>query len=148
MIVLGKPSWELARDPNVWDHPIRFRPDPRPSWLGFWDDPLPVTKPAAPSPQRTSERWTVDDVPIDFQREEPKKLERLLFETIDANMALYLAENVGLQLGLVSSSLSPQLLWRELLKKAAVAGMLRRLITSIADAPEHAGIAPKIREVL
>jgi len=87
-------------------------------------------------------------IPIDFQLDEPKKLERLLFESIDANMALYLAENVGLPLGLVNASLSKQLLWREVLKKASIAGTLRRLIQSIVDAPEYAGIAPKIREVL
>lgn len=143
----AQPTWELARDPNVWDHPIRFRPDPRPSWLSSWDGPLPVSEPLA-SPERKPDRWTVDDIPIDFQREEPRNLERLLFQTIDARMALYLAENVGLQLGSVNSSLPPQLLWRAVLRTASVAGMLRRLIQTIADAPEHAGIAPKIREVL
>ncbi len=144
----AQPTWELARDPNVWSHPIRFRPDPRPSWLTSWEDPHPVPTQPVTSSKPKGERWTVDQIPIDFQREEPRKLERLLFQTIRANEALYLAENVGLQLGLVNSSLPEKLLWREVLKKASIAGQLRRLIQTIADAPEHAGIAPQIREVL
>ena len=144
----AQPTWELARDPNVWGHPIRFRPNPRPAWLGSWGNPQSASQHPAPSPGPKGEHWTVDEIPIDFQLDEPKKLERLLFENIDANMALYLAENVGLPLGLVKSSLPPQFLWRELLKTASKAAMLRRLIQAIADAPEYAGIAPKIREVL
>jgi len=144
----AQPTWELARDPNVWGHPIRFRPNPRPPWLGSWGNPQSASQHPAPSPGPKREHWTVDVIPIDFQLDEPKKLERLLFESIDANMALYLAENVGLPLGLVNASLSKQLLWREVLKKASIAGTLRRLIQSIVDAPEYAGIAPKIREVL
>ena len=144
----AQPTWELARDPNVWGHPIRFRPNPRPPWLGSWGNPQSASQHPAPSPGPKRGHWTVDEIPIDFQLDEPKKLERLLFENIDANMALYLAENVGLPLGLVKSSLPPQFLWRELLKTASKAAMLRRLIQAIADAPEYAGIAPKIREVL
>jgi hypothetical protein len=144
----AQPTWEIARDPNVWGHPIRFRPDPRPPWLGSWDSPHPVSQLAPLSPAPKQARWTVDEIPIDFQRAEPRQLEQLLVQTIAPAFAVYFAENVGLPLGSVNPSDSPTLFWRKLLKAASLAGVLRRLIQAIADAPEDAGIAPKLRDVL
>ena len=144
----AQPTWELARDPNVWRYAIGFRPDPRPPWLNDWDggvaahSAVVAVQPPAPA------RWTVDDVPIDWSQKEPKELERLLVLSIDAQMALYSAENVGLPLGTVDSTAPPFYLWREIIKKASVAGVLRPLLEELAGAPQNAGIAPKLRSYL
>jgi Trypsin-like peptidase domain len=143
----AQPTWELARDPKVWQYAIGFRPDPRPLWLDSWNDAAPQqSAPIDVTPQRRS-RWTVDDVPIDWSRQEPKEMERLLL-SIDAQMALYSAENAGLQLGTVNSAQAPMYLWREIIKKASNAGVLRRLLEELAAAPQNQGIAPKLRGFL
>jgi Trypsin-like peptidase domain len=145
----AQPTWELARDPFVWDCPVGFRPDPRPPWLDRWAGMgrAPAT-PANPFPDTGPLHWTVDEVPIDWTREEPRELERLLVQAVDAQIALYRAENVGLPLGMVDRTARSQILWREILKYAATAGLLRRLLEEFAAAPEYAGIAPKLRAYL
>ena len=145
----AQPTWELARDPNVWRYAIGFRPDPRPPWLDDWNAPAaqPPKQPDAP-PEVDPSRWTVDDVPIDWSRKEPKELERILVATINAQAALYQAENVGLQIGMLNASGEPLFLWREILKSASTAGVLRRLLADLADAPQYAGIAPRLRTYL
>jgi Trypsin-like peptidase domain len=145
----AQPTWELARDPYVWRHPIGFRPDPRPSWLADWDaddaqPPLHVD--AQPSPGNG--RWTVDEVPIKWARAEPQALEQLLIDTIDAQMAIWWAESVGLQLDTVNTVAPPKLLWRQILKVAATAGLLRLLLERIAASRDYAGIEPKLRAYL
>ncbi len=140
----AQPTWELARDPNVWQYGMGFRPDPRPLWLDSWNQAVPQQPaPTDAAPQRRG-RWTVDDVPIDWSRQEPKDMEQLLL-SIDAQMALYSAENAGLQLGTVNSAQAPMYLWREIIKKASNAGVLRRLLEELAAAPQHAGIAARLR---
>jgi len=146
----AQPMWELARDPHVWAHAIDFRPDPRPGWLAAWDapeaKPPPLVAPAPDAPPNG--RWTVDEVPITWARPEPKALEQLLVATVQGDMAIYLAENVGLPIGLVNTQAPGALLWRSLLNTAAAAGLLRLLLEEIATAPQHAGIAPKLRSYL
>jgi Trypsin-like peptidase domain len=146
---LAQPTWELARDPYVWDHPIRFRPDPRPPWLAEWrnEDAQPPAN-VAPAPPTGDGRWTVDQAPIDWSRPEPRDIEKILIDTIDVQMAPWWAENAGIQLGAVNPLLPPQVMWRLILKAAASAALLRRLLEQIADAPEFAGIAPKLRAYL
>ena len=143
----AQPTWELARDPYVWDCMISFRPNPRPPWLDRWQG-------AGSIPSTTGEllrdagppRWTVDDVPIDWTREEPRELERLLMASLDAPLALYDAENAGLPVGLVNRSDPPIILWRQILKGAATSGVLRALLEEISKT--HAGLAPKIKTYL
>jgi len=146
----AQPAWELARDPNVWRHAIRFRPDPRPSWLGEWKDPQPASRPVPvhPEPASPPDRWTVDSrPPIEFHRPEVQRLEGLLIQ-IDAPMALFYAETAGLPPGSVSSSLNGRLLWREIIKKASLAAVLRRLVEAVANDPAYAALAPGLRESL
>jgi hypothetical protein len=145
----AQPTWELARDPVVWDFPIGFRPDPRPVWLDGWKVSAPASS-VTPEPIQDARpaRWTVDEVPIDWTREEPRQLEHLLAQTIDAQIALYTAENVGLPLGMVNRSAPPQILWREIIKTASTAALLRRLLEALASEPQYGGIAPKIRGYL
>ena len=140
----AQPPWELARDPVLWDGSIAFRPDPKPSWLDRWGviDASPA-EPKLPGP--APQHWTVDRVPIDWALEEPKNLEVLLVRSIDANIALMEAENVGLPPGLINPGLAAVLLWRKLLEALAVAGRLRRFVESIADQPQYGGIEPQLR---
>jgi V8-like Glu-specific endopeptidase len=145
----AQPSWELARDPYVWASSITFRPDPRPPWLDRWDTPGPKrSRPEEGSEGARPWRWTVDEVPIDWALEEPKALEKILVASISPERALYFAENVGLQLGTVNRNSAGYEFWRELLRAAAVAGLLRRLVQILAEEPQHAGIAPKLRDYL
>jgi hypothetical protein len=48
--------------------------------------------------------------------------------SVDPQMALYSAENVGLPLGVVNPIQSPVYLWRDLMKRASTAGVLRALV--------------------
>ena len=141
-------AWELARDPHVWEHEISFRPDPRPSWLSAWD--VPGAGPAAPvmPPAPANGRWTVDKVPIDWSKPEPRALEKLLSDSVEAQFARFLAENAGVPLGTINFAVAPMFLWREILKTASIAGVLRRLLEEIAGAPQHAGIADRLRTYL
>jgi hypothetical protein len=144
----AQPTWELARDPVVWDYLVGFRPDPRPAWLERWKVSTPASAVAPePIPDTRPARW-VDEVPIDWTREEPRELERLLVQTIDPQIALYKAENVGLPLGMVSRSAPPQILWREIIKTASTAALLRRLLEELASEPQYQGIAPQLRGYL
>ena len=79
----------------LWDGSIGFRPDPKPGVAGPLGviDATPTAETHRPTPPR---HWTVDRVPIDWALEEPKKLQVLLVRSIDANIALMEAENVGL----------------------------------------------------
>jgi hypothetical protein len=131
----AQPTWELARDPHVWGYAIGFWPDPRPPWLDDWDA-LVAQRPAPIhlQPSRRA-RWTVDDVPIDWKREEPKELERLLVSSIDAQMAVYVAENAGLPLGTVNSAAPPIFVWREILKKARLSPASCGLCSKSLQAP-------------
>lgn len=143
----AQPPWELARDPVLWDGSLAFRPDPKPPWLDRWGvtGAAPaVVSPPGPEPQH----WTVDRVPIDWALEEPKKLQLLLVASIDADIALMEAENVGLRPGSVNAGVAAVLLWRELLETLAVAGLLRRFVQSIADQPQYDGIEPQLRTYL
>jgi hypothetical protein len=142
----AEPAWELARDPIVWRHSIRFRPDPRPEWLSRWNDPEPVAAPELAHPDPKLKSW-IDEIPIDWSQEGPKALERLI-NIVDYKMAVYYAENVGVPLGLINSTLPPQRLWREVIKTAANAAKLRQLIENIADDPSYAAIAGKLRAML
>jgi hypothetical protein len=145
----AQPTWELARDPVVWDAAIAFRPDPRPSWRDRWTTAGAVsTAPPAPVRDTRPLQWTVREVPIDWSRPEPKALEALLVKEIDGHIALYKAENVGLPLGMVNISAPPQILWRELLKTAARAGLLRRLVEEFVNDPDWVALAPQLREYL
>ncbi len=147
---LAQPSWELARDPRVWAHPIRFRPEPRPQWLERWETEkgeLPESSPE-PEPGPAPDHWTVDDIPIDWARPEPKELHDLLTRSIQGEMAVYLAEDAGLIPGTVSAGGGDRLVWRRLLKEAGNQGLLRRLIRSISDDPQYAGLAPKLTRFL
>jgi endonuclease G len=143
----AQPPWELARDPVLWEYALGFRPDPRPPWLTSWNDadarPASESQPTAPP----SERWTVNQK-IDWTLPEPQELEELLVEHINPEFALYHAETIGLPLGQVSRGLPSALLWRELLKAADTAGVLRGFIQHLADQPEYAGIAPLLRNYL
>ena len=141
-------TWEFARDPHVWPHPITLLPDPRPPWLNTWDAVVSEQPAKIELQPRSRDRWTVDDVPIDWTKNEPKELERLLVSTIDAQMAMYAAENVGVQLGSINPNQVPVLLWRSVLKNASTAGVLRLLLEGLAAEPQHAGIAPKLRAYL
>jgi endonuclease G len=144
----AQPLWELARDPNMWNQDLGFRPNPRPAWMDRWDV-RGATPTALPEPPPPTERWTVDDkVPIDWARDEPKELQRLLVATIDAEFALYEAENVGLQPGRVNRGQVLEILWRDLMKQASAAGVLRRLLEGLAARSEYQGIAPEIRRYL
>lgn len=144
----AQPAWELARDPIVWRYAIRFRPEPRPSWLGEWKDPqrVPRLEPVRPEPETSPNRWTVND-PIEFHRPEVQSLEKLLI-MIEPTAALYFAETAGLPVGSVSPSLPRKQLWREILRKAWLAAVLRRLIETIADDSDYAVLAPRLREYL
>ena len=105
--------------------PLAYRSAPGP--------PLVIERPA---------RW-VDEVPIDWSRAESQTVERLLVASIDYDQALYTAENVGIPLGLITRTTSPQLLWRELLKQAALRGLLRLFIERLAA--DYEGLAPQLR---
>jgi hypothetical protein len=142
----AEPTWELARDPNVWQYSIRFRPDPRPEWLSRWDAPEPVAapKPAPPDPKPKS--W-IDEPPIDWSQEGPRELERLI-ANVDQKMAIYYAENVGVPLGAIESNLPALRVWRDVLKAAANAAKLRLLIEHIANEASYAAIAGKLRAML
>jgi hypothetical protein len=145
----AQPSWELARDPYVWEYGIRFRPDPKPPWLGSWK--VPGARPLEPQPsvpEPESDRWTVADVPIDWGREEPKQMEELLVKTVDVRMALLMAENVRFDLTVLDANVPPQSFWRDLLKKLSVAGRLGPLLEEIASRPQYEGIAPQLRTYL
>ena len=146
----AQPTWELARDPHVWESTIDFRPDPRPPWLDRWADvgAAPAAPPRPATPEPAAARWTVDEVPIDWTSAEARALERLLSQTVNPQMAVFLAENVGLPLGTVDRSAPPMLLWREILKTASIAGLLRRLLEELATDPNHAGIAGQIKTYL
>ncbi len=143
----AQPPWELARDPVLWDGLIAFRPDPKPSWLDRWGviDASPA-EPKLPGP--APQHWTVDRVPIDWALAEPKNLQVLLVRSIDANIALMEAENVGLRPGSISPGQAAMLLWRQLLETLAVAGLLRRFVESIAAQPQYLGIEPQLRTYL
>ena len=144
----AQPTWELARDPHVWQYAIGLWPNPRPSWLNAWDALVPQQPPPLEMQPPGPARWTVDVIPIDWSQKEPKDLEQLLVSSIEAQMALYAAENAGLTIGTVNSAAPPMLLWRDIIKKASVAGVLRRLLEELAGAPQNAGIAPKLRMYL
>lgn len=140
----AQPAWELARDPVLWDGSLGFRPDPKPPWLERWGVAGAIpdeVRPMQPEPQH----WTVDRVPIDWGLQEPKDLERLLVATIDPQSALFEAENAGLPLGRVDRGQAAAFLWRELLKTAAVAGLLRRFLENIASNAQYDGIEPQLR---
>ena len=140
----AQPTWELARDHHVWDFAIGFRPDPRPSWIASWETVGAKRIPVVIEPP-PSNRWTVDEVPIDWSKDEPKAMERLL-NMFEPAQALYWAESVGLPLGLVKANSEPKLLWRSLIKNASMCGVLRRLIEEIAR--EYPGVAPLLRVYL
>lgn len=144
----AQPAWELARDPHVWEHEIRFQPDPRPSWLAAWD--IPEARPAEPDPlpPEPNGRWTVDEIPINWALPEPQHLEQLLRESIPDQFARFHVENAGVPLGMINFGVPPQLLWRDILRIASVSGALRRLVEMTAALPEYAGIAPKLRVYL
>jgi hypothetical protein len=144
----AQPPWELARDPVLWDEALAFQPDPRPPWLGRWDVAGAGARVRPLLPPPPDERWTVDRVPIDWSLPEPRALQKLLVDTINDQIALIEAENVGLPLGRVERAQVPELLWRDLLKAAAIAGLLRRFLENIAAQPQYAGIAPLLRNYL
>lgn len=143
---MAQAAWEFARDPYIWQYDIGLWPNPRPSWLAEWDTPLQQRQQKPDEPASKIQRWTVDDVPIDWSKSEPKALEKLLIQSIEAQMGLYYAEGRGLQIGSVPPNLPPVLFWREILKRASLAGILRPLLEEIAT--NTAGIAPKLREFL
>lgn len=143
----SQPVWELARDFRVLEHPIRFRPEARPPWLDMWDQPQPVSTSPALKSKKKPERWSVDEVPIDWQLDPPKKLRKLLADTVDPDRAIRLSEDVGLRIGAISKA-SPINFWWDLLKKASTAAVLRPLIEAIAEDPEFRAIAPGLKEFL
>jgi hypothetical protein len=144
---MAQAAWEFARDPYIWPYNIGFWPNPRPSWLRAWDTQLPQHQQPEPvDPPARIQRWTVDDVPIDWSRPEPKALEKLLIISIESSMALIAAENAGLQLGTINANEAAVSLWRQILKKASLAGVLRPMLVELAV--NNAGIAPKLREFL
>lgn len=63
-------------------------------------------------------------------------------------MAIFVAENGGIPLGTVDRSAPPMLLWREILKTAPTAGLLRRLLEELAGHENYAGIAGQIKTYL
>jgi Trypsin-like peptidase domain len=138
-------AWEFARDPYVWQYEIGLWPNPRPAWLGDWDTQLAQQPQKPVDPPSRGQKW-IDVVPIIWSDAEPKELERLLILSIEPQIALYVAEGVGLQLGTVNSNLAPMLFWRDLLKKASLAGVLRRMLEELAAA--NAGLAPKLASFL
>jgi hypothetical protein len=143
------PAWELARDPVVWQHGLRFQPDPRPAWLDSWQDAVPAspTEPVRPSVTTEPIGWTVDEIPIDWGREEPREMERLLVGTIDLSVGVYLAENSGLRAGSVpTQGVRPEVAWRLLIKELATAGLLRTMIQQIIEDQDYAGVAAKLKQ--
>jgi Trypsin-like peptidase domain len=145
---LAQPSWELARDPFVWEHQVRFQPDPRPSWLDRWNTPgghgaAPAT-PTRPDPGR----WTVDELPpMTWDRPGLLELERSL-GSISHVDGLMLAMNAGLDTSRVDTSGSAWHVWRRIITSAAVAAKLRLMIEQIADDPQYAGLADDLRRFL
>jgi hypothetical protein len=141
----AQPPWELARDPMLWEQTLGFRPDPKPPWLDAWGvaGAVPVKKDLAPAPTNT--QWSVDEVPIDWTKEEPRAVESALIANVNGQVALLWAENIGVPLGLIQRDLPPGFLWRELLRTAATAKLLRRFLEYIASQPDCAAIAPNIR---
>jgi hypothetical protein len=145
------PTWELARDPVVWQHGLRFQPDPRPTWLDSWQDAAPASPTEPVGTRVTTEPvgWTVDEFPIKWELEEPREMERLLVGTIDLSMGMYLAENAGLSPGSVpTQGLAPQVAWRNLITGLATAGLLRSLLQQIIEDRQYAGVATKLKQYL
>jgi hypothetical protein len=144
------PAWELARDPIVWEQGLRFQPDPRPAWLDSWQDAVPASTTGPVLTTITTEPmgWKVDDdVPIKWEREEPREMERLLVGTIDLSMGVYLAENSGLSPFLIQGE-RPEVAWRLLIKELVKAGLLRSWLQQIVEDPQYAGIAVKLKQYL
>jgi hypothetical protein len=117
----AQPTWELSRDPRVWDFAIDFWPDPRPSWLKDWGasklpDPLsPVES------QPLANQWTVEKAPINWTLREPREMENYLVQNIKPQYAVIFAQNVGFQISRINQNQEPRLFWRELLTELSLA---------------------------
>jgi hypothetical protein len=141
--------WEFARDPVVWEYPLQFRPDPRPSWLGAWGAPSVPATPQVPPVRAGDRSWTVDVVPIVFSAPEFTDLLRCLYEVIsDTEVAMNLALDAGVTRGTVDERGSAEQVWRRILEKAGAKGVLRRLVERIAFDPEYAGVRDTLTRVL
>ncbi|HVH24438.1 MAG TPA: trypsin-like peptidase domain-containing protein [Pseudonocardia sp.] len=141
--------WEFARDPVVWDYPLRFRPDPRPPWRSAWGTPSLPQPVQIPRPVAQNRAWWVDVLPIDFTAPEFKDLLRTLRGVItDTEVALNLALDAGVSRGTVDERGSAEQVWRRILERASAKGVLRTLIENIAADPEYAALAETLKRVL
>lgn len=141
--------WEFARDPVVWDYPLRFRPDPRPSWRSAWGTPSVPKTPQIQSPATRDRAWYVDVVPIDFAAPEFRDLLRSLYGTItETETAMNMALEAGVTRGTVDERGSAEQVWRRILERASAKGALRTLVENIAADPEYAGLKETMARVL
>lgn len=146
----AEPTWELARDPHVWDFPIRFRPNPRPEWLSKWDsNGNSNARPKAPGKQPIAARarhWS-DTAPIDWTLREPKDLENLLVRAVKPDMVPIYLSNVGLT-NVTTTGLAPKLLWRTVLDAASLAAKLQLFVEEIANDESYLAIRDKLLQFI
>lgn len=145
----AEPLWELARDPEVWDYDIAFRPAAKPTWLDAWGEPV-VPQSPQPSPGQAPGTWTVNQLPpLDFAHPTVQLLLQTLFTNIDdVEVAMTFALDSGVTRGTVDDRGTPEMVWRRILVKASTKGVLGNLVRRVHDHPDHGAIAPILAQML
>lgn len=117
--------------------------------VGFEVTVAPASSKASiPQSGVSNGRWSVDAIPIDWSRPEPKALEKILIDNVQRDAAIRLAQDSGVPLGSIDESAPRRKLWRDLLTAASTSKRLRIFLKGIADDPEFAGIAASIESFL